>query len=382
MHTKKYYYDEQLRKYYFEKYYQTFTKCKNSLKESNTSELLSLQTKPTLTDIAKRLDIKGYSKLGKDGLVNLVSAYITDNIDNILCELSYKELDLLKKLAKEELVEYSFSIDNLNLIGGLSSLGVLFKLSIKDNYYLIVPSDIKEGINSLTSSKKYISNLKERSEGIDLIDGLMTHYGLLLGGELYSIITNKESKVFKEENLDFYLNYIFRSYEAFTEGNALIHPFLFSPEDVYEELRVRQTIQYNFSNEDFFVSLGKDFKATWGEEVLELKNILSNTKLKKSDIDSLISQLIFYIKNDMDTQIIVELLTSYSLDLSDKALADSIVNSFSKVFNNTPIWSLKGLTPLESTARQKTTIIKDKEPGRNEPCPCGSGKKYKKCCGR
>jgi len=20
-------------------------------------------------------------------------------------------------------------------------------------------------------------------------------------------------------------------------------------------------------------------------------------------------------------------------------------------------------------------------PGRNEPCPCGSGKKYKKCCG-
>lgn len=382
MHTKKYYYDEQLRKYYFEKYYQTFTKCKDSLKESNTSELLSLQTKPTLTDIAKRLDIKGYSKLGKDGLVNLVSAYITDNIDNILCELSYKELNLLKELAKEDLVEYSFSIDNLNLIGGLSSLGVLFKLSTKDSYYLVVPSDIKEGINSLTSSKKYISNLKERSEGIDLIDGLMTHYGLLLGGELYSIITNKESKVFKEENLDFYLNYIFRSYEAFTEGNALIHPFLFSPEDVYEELRVRQTIQYNFSNEDFFVSLGRDFKATWGEEVLELKNILSKTKLKKSDIDSLISQLIFYIKNDMDTQIIVELLTSYSLDLSDKALADSIVNSFSKIFNNTPIWSLKGLTPSESTARQKTTIIKDKEPGRNDPCPCGSGKKYKKCCGR
>ncbi|MGE9896430.1 SEC-C metal-binding domain-containing protein, partial [Anaerovoracaceae bacterium SGI.195] len=23
-----------------------------------------------------------------------------------------------------------------------------------------------------------------------------------------------------------------------------------------------------------------------------------------------------------------------------------------------------------------------KKPGRNDPCPCGSGKKYKKCCGR
>ena len=24
----------------------------------------------------------------------------------------------------------------------------------------------------------------------------------------------------------------------------------------------------------------------------------------------------------------------------------------------------------------------DKNPGRNDPCPCGSGKKYKKCCGQ
>ena len=28
------------------------------------------------------------------------------------------------------------------------------------------------------------------------------------------------------------------------------------------------------------------------------------------------------------------------------------------------------------------TVIKDKKIGRNEPCPCGSGKKYKQCCGR
>ncbi len=27
-------------------------------------------------------------------------------------------------------------------------------------------------------------------------------------------------------------------------------------------------------------------------------------------------------------------------------------------------------------------IVKDKLPGRNDPCPCGSGKKYKHCCGK
>ncbi|MGA1825781.1 MAG: SEC-C metal-binding domain-containing protein, partial [bacterium] len=28
------------------------------------------------------------------------------------------------------------------------------------------------------------------------------------------------------------------------------------------------------------------------------------------------------------------------------------------------------------------TVKKEKKVGRNEPCPCGSGKKYKKCCGK
>ncbi|MBR7146159.1 MAG: SEC-C domain-containing protein, partial [Oscillospiraceae bacterium] len=30
--------------------------------------------------------------------------------------------------------------------------------------------------------------------------------------------------------------------------------------------------------------------------------------------------------------------------------------------------------PVRKTAAQKV--------GRNDPCPCGSGKKYKQCCGR
>ena len=30
----------------------------------------------------------------------------------------------------------------------------------------------------------------------------------------------------------------------------------------------------------------------------------------------------------------------------------------------------------------RNPIIKDKMPGRNDPCPCGSGKKFKNCHGR
>ena len=32
--------------------------------------------------------------------------------------------------------------------------------------------------------------------------------------------------------------------------------------------------------------------------------------------------------------------------------------------------------------RKSGTIVTGKKVGRSDPCPCGSGKKYKKCCGR
>lgn len=35
---------------------------------------------------------------------------------------------------------------------------------------------------------------------------------------------------------------------------------------------------------------------------------------------------------------------------------------------------------LSKAFKQSKQLVRDKV-GRNEPCPCGSGKKYKKCCG-
>ena len=32
--------------------------------------------------------------------------------------------------------------------------------------------------------------------------------------------------------------------------------------------------------------------------------------------------------------------------------------------------------------RKSGTIVTGKKVGRNDPCPCGSGKKYKQCCGK
>ena len=38
------------------------------------------------------------------------------------------------------------------------------------------------------------------------------------------------------------------------------------------------------------------------------------------------------------------------------------------------------ITSLEILLNPIKTKMAEKKVGRNEPCPCGSGKKYKKCC--
>jgi hypothetical protein len=37
---------------------------------------------------------------------------------------------------------------------------------------------------------------------------------------------------------------------------------------------------------------------------------------------------------------------------------------------------------LYKEQKSSHTIVKEKKIGRNDPCPCGSGKKYKFCCGK
>ncbi len=36
---------------------------------------------------------------------------------------------------------------------------------------------------------------------------------------------------------------------------------------------------------------------------------------------------------------------------------------------------------VDEARRKQAPVVLGKQPGRNDPCPCGSGKKYKKCCG-
>lgn len=77
--------------------------------------------------------------------------------------------------------------------------------------------------------------------------------------------------------------------------------------------------------------------------------------------------------------------TKVSLDYDKERLYYNMVAAKADWLYELPMWEslLDEDTRKQLYRKQKLsgTVIKEKKIERNAPCPCGSGKKYKKCCG-
>ena len=78
--------------------------------------------------------------------------------------------------------------------------------------------------------------------------------------------------------------------------------------------------------------------------------------------------------------------TEVSLDYDKEKLYYNMVGCKADWLYELPQWDnlLDEQTRKDLYKKQKLsgTVVKGKKIGRNDPCPCGSGKKYKKCCGK
>ena len=115
----------------------------------------------------------------------------------------------------------------------------------------------------------------------------------------------------------------------------------------------------------------KELAEKYGQEVLTMVGFLDgiNESLKEPNpIETM----------DEDTQV--------SLAFDKGKLYKNMVAAKADWLYELPQWkeiySEDELKTLYKGQKESGTIRKEKKIGRNDPCPCGSGKKYKKCCGR
>ena len=78
--------------------------------------------------------------------------------------------------------------------------------------------------------------------------------------------------------------------------------------------------------------------------------------------------------------------TEVNLGFDKEMLYKNMVDAKADWLYNLPMWdeifTEEQKKTLYMEQKKSGTVIKGKKIGRNDPCPCGSGKKYKYCCGK
>ena len=115
----------------------------------------------------------------------------------------------------------------------------------------------------------------------------------------------------------------------------------------------------------------KELAEKYGLSVLEMTGFLDGIN------DSLVTP------NPIDT---MEEDTRVSLAFDKVKLYKNMVDAKAEWLYELPMWDeifdAETKKALYLEQKKSGTVVVGKKVGRNEPCPCGSGKKYKHCCGK
>ena len=99
----------------------------------------------------------------------------------------------------------------------------------------------------------------------------------------------------------------------------------------------------------------------------------NRAEMKAEDI-----QLVLQMGDGLE--VALEVFVEEDFIFEDIELLDDILNHMKRLNNNTRMRENNGLTPRELSRIEKERRVQRVNIGRNDPCYCGSGKKYKKCC--
>ncbi len=142
---------------------------------------------------------------------------------------------------------------------------------------------------------------------------------------------------------------------------------------------------------DFWLDYFQREKAIYEQILSEKEVVTGSVKELAEKYDMTVELMIGFLDGIEESLIVpnnVEELTedsNVSLAYDTEKLYMNMVGCNAEWLYTLPQWDTlinpdrrKELYKLEKSSK---TVVKPPKVGRNDPCPCGSGKKYKKCCG-
>ncbi|NME83121.1 hypothetical protein HF850_08445 [Clostridium sp. SM-530-WT-3G] len=170
-------------------------------------------------------------------------------------------------------------------------------------------------------------------------------------------------------------------YNEFREQSGLfIHNEIADYEEVLKDIEKEDVKEYaRISKEELMSMFGANwvFESKAGKSFY--KEFTSMFSVDKDMTIAMMEDLVLDVQENEPKEAVDKMIEL--INIENEEVRFVAANMMNKFVNKIRLWRFKGESFNDKKAID-TTAKSEKLVGRNDPCPCGSGKKYKKCCGK
>lgn len=370
------------------------------------ADVLNMLTKDELTIIRQNLDLPGLSTLRKPELISALVAQMPEGIAKSLNLLDEERYRFIKRITEKGGWVASSTADS-DYLGYFLRCSLLFPGTYQGQKVFFIPQELQEVIIE-ADTVQFRRQLRSNTEVIRLIHGMLYFYGVMETSRVLEIIKDLTGE--QPNWMQFYglLRDSMDCYEQIHwEDGYLCDYRVQDAKWVIREQLARPSIEFYPFTKAQLIKAGAPNYLDATPQVKSLLNLLaSNYELDEDELVDIADDLLAQINNDEQLGDLITFLGDF-LEFPSLEVLQAITSAVVDVANNARKWILKGYTSDElsqrtkrhlrpvstvTMARRQVNNRMDEEEsnvfdirtkakiGRNDPCPCGSGEKFKKCC--
>ncbi len=358
-------------------------------------------------ELIKNCEIFGaniQSSWNKTLLANTLENKLLNEPQVLNMRIPLTEMLFLQKLVH---AEGKLPIEDLFCIQYLEMRGLVKYQKNKDNKaYYSLSENFRKALDPIIDNLVKDVNLIEWDRKERLICGLTNLYGVLSQKDLYykylELSGEKISKpqfydyILLRDRLHFGVKTFLKRKDIYFASEHIVYP-----QEILDQINKRKDLYQHKFTEKEVLETGIRFYIPKTQEAQSLINTLTKSGTTPYDIRVIIHSSWALIENEAPMSNILSLF-SKKANVGSMDKINAFITQISEYLNSLPRWTLKGNSPkelfkeahkpqnifpqtplnIDSITAASYSVKLTTRVGRNDLCPCGSGKKYKKCCGR
>ncbi len=356
------------------------------------AEILALKNVTALRKLGKTMHVKNYGKLPKSPLISSIAEKLqqADNLRTCLYAIDEMEWDFFQRAAaKKYLQTDKVYIDSYSTS---QNLGLLQSFYFEDKLFFVVPDEIKAAYREL-----FETGFPEEKCFRDLLNSYavaaVSLYGAISQDDFVALFNSQNDRQTSiDEMFPILIAYVYMD-----AGYCFWDEYIVDSDFEDDDFQGVPPLLAKRKGKPRYTPPRDKFLKYSDWDYYEITPQLAALKAKLAEFIT-DPELLLDVLDEIHDICAAEARMQEHFDLLDTAgvvfdgrkQAEAVVRLIVDVQNNTRIWSNYGHTPRELSTTGKSSLLpfpstqprRVQKTGRNEPCPCGSGKKYKNCCGK